>query len=211
MLKKLSVIIPVFNNLASLKELNEHLYGIKIEIANLGVNLQIVYVDDGSIDGSWSELNALKSQYSEFIDCIKLSRNFGQLSAMFAGYHHARKSDAIASISADLQDPVHLLVEMTKRWVSGSKLVIAQRESREDSVLWKLTSKVAYKVLAHDVPNLPPSGFDVFLMDKKVIEVLLGQTGRRRFLQGDLLLTGFTRSLFLIEGEFDCTGNPSTR
>jgi dolichol-phosphate mannosyltransferase len=190
--RTLSVVIPVFNNRSSLSELNDSLLEIQEDISCLDIDLQVVYVDDGSIDGSWDELSALQAEYPNFIECVKLSKNFGQLSAMFAGYQYAKNSDAIASIAADLQDPVYLLVEMAKRWVLGSKLIIAERAGRDDSVLWKITSKVAYKVLARDLQNLPTSGFDVFLMDKKVIGILLGQTGRRRFLQGDLLLTGFT-------------------
>src|SRR5947209_6761608 len=96
--KLLSVVIPVFRNRETVRETCERILTVREErFPHLGI--QIVFVDDGSPDGSWEELQAVKADYPASVTLVKLSRNFGQVSAILAGYGVAA-GDAVITISA---------------------------------------------------------------------------------------------------------------
>ncbi len=153
---------------------------------------EIVFVNDGSTDGSLAELKTLRANDNQ-VKIISFTRNFGQMAAMLAGFEHAT-GDAIINISADLQDPVELIPKMIEQWQSGNEVVICHREEREDKLSAKILSRVAYAILRIGVPKLPPGGFDVALMDRKVMDTLNNMDTRNRFFQGDLLWTGYQTS-----------------
>ena len=106
---------------------------------------EIIFVDDGSKDGSLAEILNLKEQDSR-IKAITFTRNFGQMAAMLAGFKEAT-GDAVINISADLQDPVKLIPQMIEKWQGGSEIVICYRTDRSDTLLAKLFSRLAYGVL----------------------------------------------------------------
>src|ERR1700759_3719837 len=108
--KLVSGVIPVFRNAESLSQLYDEL----IDVATTRFptcDLEIVFVDDGSDDNSWEVICALRAADPARVSAHRLTRNFGQLSAMYAGYQLAR-GDALVSISADLQDPTPLIGDM---------------------------------------------------------------------------------------------------
>jgi len=187
-----SVVIPVFRNAESLKQL----YTEIIDVAGdrfPDCGLEIVFVDDGSEDDSWAVICSLRQSDPERVSAHRLSRNFGQLSAMVAGYRLAR-GDAIVSISADLQDPTALIGDMVARWMKGDDIVIANRAGRTDGKIASATSRFAYWYARRWTPTIPDGGFDFFLMDRRALDLLLQFKGRFRFLQGDILWLGLPTS-----------------
>ncbi len=188
MSKKISICIAVFNNAQSLTTLVDSIFAEQHD-SFPSHSVEIVFVDDGSTDESWEVLCRLREAYPETISTYKLSRNFGQLSAMLVSYENAQ-GEAIISISADLQDPVEVISKMVRAWESGSEIVIANRAKRNDGWISKLTSKLAYSIARRSIPSMPKGGFDFFLMSRKAADLLLAFKGRYRFLQGDLLWLG---------------------
>jgi dolichol-phosphate mannosyltransferase len=188
----LSVVVPVFRNRDSLGQLHEELTRVaSTDFPDL--DLEIVFVDDGSDDDSWSVIESLQRVDPQHVSAHRLSRNFGQLSAMVAGYRLAR-GDAVVSISADLQDPTELIGEMVRRWRRGDDVVIANRTGRSDGAASSMTSRIAYAYARRSTPAIPEGGFDYFLMSRRAIDLLLSFKGRFRFLQGDLLWLGLPTS-----------------
>lgn len=189
-MERISIVIPVYNNEESLESLLSQLH--QTCVSNDKITFEYVLIDDGSTDGSWIRLIELREKLYPGLKLYKLSRNFGQLAAMLTGYKLAETSDAVISISADLQDPVELIPEMIKFWNSGNKIVVATRNSREDSWFRRKTSHLAYFLLKTEIKAIPKTGFDYFLIDHKVVSHLNNSRGSYRFLQGEILWTGFS-------------------
>lgn len=191
MQKIISITIPVYQNKGTLKDTHNYIASLfKEELSNYAY--EIIFIDDGSYDGSIHELKSLVS-FDSNVKVIKFTRNFGQIPAIIAGLKEA-KGDAIVNISADLQDPINLIVDMVKLWESGSKIVVSHRVSRDDPLLAKLYSKFAYKILKAAVSNMPEGGFDFVLMDKLAVCAFNRIDARNRFFQGDILELGYKTS-----------------
>ncbi len=172
--KKLSVIVPVYFNEGSLALLFKELQVVEAQLNSLNVELELIFVDDGSGDGSYAELVKIKAQRPA-TRIVKLSRNFGAVHSSKTGYQFVT-GDGFLVIAADLQDPPSLIVEMTRRWLAGSKFVMCVREKRNDPVSSTLFTKVYYRLLrAIVVPNYPDGGYDLALMDKAMLPHM--QTG----------------------------------
>jgi len=148
-----------------------------------------VFFDDGSTDDSLSEILQLHERDSN-VKVITFTRNFGQMAAMLAGFRQS-SGDAVINISADLQDPVEVIPKMIESWENGAEIVICHRIDRDDPIMAKLFSRVAYGVLRISLPQMPSGGFDFVLMDRKVMDAFNTIDVRHRFFQGDLLWTGF--------------------
>jgi dolichol-phosphate mannosyltransferase len=130
-------------------------------------------VDDGSGDKTIEELKIFKNEYCEKVKIVKLSGNFGSYNAILAGMAHAT-GDCNVVISADLQDPPSLIVKMYDYWAKGIKLVLANREQREDSFLDKQFSNLYHSLIKrYGIKNMPTGGFDFCLFDKKLKEEVL--------------------------------------
>ena len=188
----LSIVIPVFNNEGSLRDLVTEIL-VLFEDSD-AVNFEILFVNDGSNDKSLEVIQDLANSYPDIVYYYNLTRNFGQLAAMIAGYEHARGA-AIVSISADRQDPTELILELYKNFLNGHEVVIAHRAARSDGFFAKFTSRIAYRIARKSYPALPKGGFDFFLMSSRVNEHLTDFEGRFRFLQGDLMWLGFPTAL----------------
>jgi len=188
---KVSFVVAVYHNEGALSITHEKIQSV---FANQlqDHEYEIVFVDDGSKDGSLKEILSLRER-DPHIKVITFTRNFGQMAAMLAGFKEAT-GDAVINISADLQDPVELIPQMVERWRGGSEIVICYRTDRSDSFLSKLISRLAYGVLRISLPQIPPGGFDFVLMDRKVMDVFNSVDVRHRFFQGDLLWTGYHTS-----------------
>lgn len=171
---KLSVIVPVYFNEGSLPLLFKELQDVEEQLLALGVELELIFVDDGSGDNSYAELLKIKAQRPS-TRLVKLSRNFGAVHSSKTGYQFVT-GDGFLVIAADLQDPPSLILEMTRRWLAGSKFVMCVREKRNDPLSSTLFTKVYYRMLrAVVVPNYPDGGYDLALMDKAMLPHM--QTG----------------------------------
>ena len=196
-MKKVSIVIPVFQNELNIAPTYQALKSA-LEKAS-GFDYEIVFVNDGSTDNSWTELRKVYDADPERITLINLLRNFGQVPAMLAGFANAT-GDCIVSMSADLQDPPSLVLQMLDEWESGHKLVVATRESRNDGFVNKLTSKMFYRLMRKfALPNMPLGGYDFFLIDRSIVELLLRMDERNRFIQGQILWLGHRPKLIMYE------------
>lgn len=106
-----SVVVPVFNSEASLRELRDRLLPV---MKGTGKGFEFIFVDDGSIDGSWEVLRKLKEEDPEITTIIRLAKNFGQHSATFCGFHFA-KGEYIITLDDDLQCPPEEIPKLIKR------------------------------------------------------------------------------------------------
>ncbi len=194
--KKISIVIPVYNNAQSIPILFERI--IEQFEADDKSCLEIIFIDDGSTDYSWETITALKAQNPEIITAIKLSRNFGQLAAMIAGWETA-SGDAVINISADLQDPPELIKGFLKDWDDGVDLVIGIRKNRNDRITSRFTSAIASWIVRRSYRDMPDTWFDFTLMSRRVLNVVISMKGRYRFSQGDMLYAGFKRSFIPYE------------
>ena len=191
-LKIVSIVIPVFNNEGSLVPLANQLLEVFRPISGF-FKLDTVFIEDGSTDCSWNVLENICNQYPDSFRAIKLSRNFGQLAAIIAGWDHVN-GDAVINMSADLQDPPSLISDLITEWQKGSDVVIGLRESRGDAFFERFTSNIAHKLLSYGIPDFPKSFFDYTLISNRVLNVVKSFGGRHRFPQGEMLFAGFRRS-----------------
>jgi dolichol-phosphate mannosyltransferase len=167
-MKKLSVVVPVYFNEGSLPPLFEELLGVENKLLDRGLELELIFVDDGSGDHSWQELLKIKAARPA-TKLVKLSRNFGAVHSSKTGLQFVT-GDCFMSLAADLQDPPGLILEMARRWQAGCKFVICTRATREDPPLSKLFARLYYRLLRLAVvKNYPDGGFDLALMDRALL------------------------------------------
>ena len=183
-----SIVVPVYHNAPSLPELHGRFD--QLAHAHPADAFEFVFVDDGSRDDSYAVLLALAAVDAR-VRVVKLSRNFGSNAALMAGLTHAR-GEAIAAISADLQDPPELIGAMLDRWHSGRKVVLAAREGRDDPGLTSLLSDAFYGLFRRlAIPSMPRRGFDFFLIDRQVCDLINGIQENNAYLMGLILWLGF--------------------
>jgi glycosyltransferase involved in cell wall biosynthesis len=192
MTETVSVVVPVYNNQQTLEETCRQIMQVR-ESDFKDLELEIVFVNDGSKDNSWEELNRIKDRHPGNITLINLSRNFGQLGALFAGFN-AAKGDAVICVSADLQDPISLIGRMVSYWKNGTEVVVCYRQDRDDGYFTRIFSGLAYAVARFSCPQLPKGGFDYWLMSRRVRNMLCAFKGRHNFIQGYLLSIGFSQA-----------------
>jgi glycosyltransferase involved in cell wall biosynthesis len=171
-MSKISIIIPCYYN-----ELNIPVTSIELleNEKNFpeGTEFEYVMVDDGSKDKTFEALQLFKKEYPTKVKIIKLSGNFGSYNAILAGMKYAT-GDCNVIIAADLQDPVTLMPKMFAHWQNGIKLVMGNREDRDDPFLSKIFAKTfQFLMKKYALPNLPKGGFDYVLFDKKLKEEVL--------------------------------------
>lgn len=188
---KISFIIAVYRNEGAITETYKKIKSVFTDRL-VTHDYEIIFVNDGSDDGSWAEIMALK-QTDRQVKALSFTRNFGQMAAMLAGFKTAT-GDAVLNISADLQDPIDLVPQMIQKWEAGEEIVICYRTDRSDSIGAKLFSRIAYGALRLAIPQIPPGGFDFVLMDRKVMDTFNKIDVRNRFFQGDLLWPGYKTS-----------------
>jgi dolichol-phosphate mannosyltransferase len=158
-----------------------------------GHDWEVIFVDDGSGDRSYEALLRVHEIDPKRVRVVKLTRNFGQVAAILAGLHTARGACCV-TMSADLQDPPELILEMVQRWNRGErKIVLATRTLREDGFLAAWTSRAFYRLMnRYAIPHMPEGGFDFFLIDRVVVDLMNRWEEKNTFIQGQILWTGFT-------------------
>lgn len=186
-MSKISYVIPVYHNQGSIQATCQ---GIAALFAGPLADHQyeIVLVDDGSKDHSYEEMLTAAAR-DPHVRTLRFSRNFGQIAAIIAGYRHAT-GDAVINMSADMQDPVELTVDMVWNWLAGSQVVVGYRQEREDVFAARFFSRLAYGALRMSNPEIPEGGFDFVLMSRKALDLFLQYRGRHRFFQGDVIWAG---------------------
>lgn len=166
-MKIFSIVVPVYYNELNLPDTIPQLMRLGNDLPSY--RLELVFVDDGSGDRSLDILLDFQERYSEIIKVIKLTRNFGSMSAIQAGFTVAT-GDCVGIIASDLQDPPELFVEMVHHWENGNKAIFAVRQDREESIIQKIFSNSYYFLIRKfAVRNYPRGGFDFLLADRQVV------------------------------------------
>ena len=185
---KVSIVIPVYYNEDNLLPLYDDIKEKIIDVINY--DYEIVMVNDGSKDGSYDVMKHL-AEIDNNIKIVSLSRNFGSHAAILCGLEKCTGDCAVVK-AADLQEPTALILQMVERWKQGNNVVLAVRESREESKKQTTFANLYYwMVRKTSLPTMPQGGFDVYLLDRKVIEVLLALDERNSALTGQILWSGF--------------------
>ncbi len=169
-MKKISIIIPAYNEEESLPYLYERLKKLMDDMRDY--EFEVLFVNDGSKDKTIQIIKEFR-QKDERISYVDFSRNFGKEIAMIAGLDYA-KGDCVIFMDADLQDPPELIPELVKYWEEGYDDVYARRSSRKgETWLKKFTSKMYYKVLQSltRVPIQKDTG-DFRLLDRRCVNAL---------------------------------------
>ena len=187
-MSKISIIIPVYYNADTLmllyKDMQEKILG------KLG-DYEIVMVDDGSGDESYTVMQEIRALDPANVKLVKLSRNFGEHSAILAGLSQCT-GDCAVTKQADLQEDSTLILEMYESWKRGNKVVLAVREERDDSAIKKFFANFYYAIVRKCIDkNMPKGGFDCYLLDRQVIKVLEMLDEKNSALTLQVLWVGF--------------------
>lgn len=170
-MRKISIVVPVYFNEPSLPPLFEALLSIERALLKKNVEMELIFVDDGSGDDSLAELFKIKKR-RESTKVIKLARNFGSAHASKTGLQFVT-GDCFLMLAADLQDPPELILEMVDKWLQGAKFIICKRTSRVDPLTSKLFGWIFYKLVRFFVAgDYPSRGFDLALMDRALLPYL---------------------------------------
>lgn len=189
MTERLTLIVPVFNERESLPEFHNRTRAV---LDGLPLDADILYVDDGSSDGSAEWLQALLEKEPRAA-LLQLSRNFGKEAAMSAGLDHAASADAVVIIDADLQDPPELIPTLLEHWRAGYDVVYATRESREGERWFKRQSAALFYRLMDrlsDVP-IPRDTGDYRLLSRRAVEALSRLREQHRYMKGLFAWIGY--------------------
>jgi dolichol-phosphate mannosyltransferase len=186
-----SIVIPVYYNEGCLIETMASLKNDVIA-QHPDLTCEVIFVDDGSGDGSLKEILRIREENPKTVKVIKLTRNFGQPNARLAGFYHAR-GKCVATMSADGQDPALLINEMLKaHFEEQFEIVVCTRQGRDESWYRILTSRLFYALMKKlSFPNMPPGGFDFVLLGRRALDVLLRNQEAHPFFQGQILWMGF--------------------
>jgi glycosyltransferase involved in cell wall biosynthesis len=199
----LTVVIAAFNEEAVLPTLHSRLAAV---LDDLPLQSRILYVDDGSRDGTWPVMQALARQ-DRRVSLLRLSRNFGKELALTAGLDRV-DSDAAVVLDADGQDPPELIPLFVAKWQEGFDVVFGTRSSRAgESWLKQATAKAFYRVM-NRVSNtgIPADTGDFRLMSRRVLEALRGLRERQRFMKGLFAWVGFPQVAIAYERQARLAG-----
>src|SRR5687767_7612937 len=184
----LSIVAPAYNEE---KNLPGFIAAIVPVLEAIGETFEIVFVDDGSRDGTLGMLAAASSQDPR-IKVVGLARNFGKDIALTAGLAHTT-GQAVIPIDCDLQHPVELIPQFVAKWREGFDMVLGVRSKRdEEGFLRRSMSRTYYKIMRWMTSvEIPPNAGDFRLIDRKIVDVINKMPERHRFMKGIFAWPGF--------------------
>lgn len=187
----ISVVAPVFNEEPILHELYHRL---RETMDGIGEPWELVFVNDGSRDGSYAIMRELHDQDPR-VRVVNFSRNFGHQIAITAGADYAQ-GDAVVIIDADLQDPPSLIADMVAKWRQGYEVVYAVRAKRHGETWFKLfTAHFFYRLIRGITGvNIPVDTGDFRLLDRKAVEALKSMREHHRFMRGMSSWVGYRQT-----------------
>lgn len=187
-MKKISIVIPVYYNQDNLLPLYTDLK--EKVLSKINIDYELIMVDDGSKDNSYQVMKEL-AKLDDKIRTVRLSRNFGEHSAILAGLSVCTGDFAVRK-AADLQEPSEVILDMMKKYEEGYKVVLATRADREEPMMQKAFSNLyAFLMRKLALHNMPKGGFDTFLIDRQVIDVLVKMQEKNTSLMSQILWAGF--------------------
>lgn len=207
---KLSIVVPIYNEAASLIEFNQELTDELTKLGTIGLkDYEIIYVDDGSSDNSVTIIKDLKKQFAT-IKLIVLSRNFGKESALAAGIA-AASNEAVITMDGDGQHPVDVLPEIIAKWQDGARVVIGvRRKSKSDGIIKKLNSRMFYATFNKLTrQKLTPNATDFRLIDRQVQQEFIKLHESDRITRGLIDWLGFNPSYVKFDARVRKNGQAS--
>jgi len=204
--KLISIIIPSYNEENNIADLYKEL---KRTIFSLSYNFEIIFVDDGSNDGTFKELKKIRSK-DKNIQILQLSRNFGKEIAMTAGINLC-KGDACIILDCDLQHPPGLIPKFIKKWEKGAEIIIGVREKGSgEELIKKIGSIIFYKII-NQVSNIKiiPYETDFRLMDRIVINEFNRFSEKNRMTRALVDWLGFKKDFIYFKANHRAQGKAS--
>ena len=193
-----AIVVPCYNEEAVLNETTSRLLEVMQRVAEKHADLQgrIVYVDDGSRDGTWSLIGSLSKQHPQVLG-LKLAHNAGHQHALWAGLEWAAAHvDAAISIDADLQDDVNVIPEMIDLFLGGKDIVYGVRRDRPTDTWFKRTTALAfYKLMSKLGGDIVYNHADYRLMSRRTLAALMTYGERNLFLRGMVRTLGFPQAM----------------
>ncbi len=202
---RLSVGIPVFNEQDVIPELLVRLFRVLDAVA--GGPHEVIFVDDGSTDGSRRLLEDAARQDAR-IRVVVLSRNFGHQAALGAALDFAT-GDAVVLMDADLQDQPEVIPEFIRHYQAGADVVFARRKTREEGLMIRTAYRLFYRIIAalSDI-TLPLDSGDFALLGAPVVAALRRLPERERYLRGLRAWVGFTQVGIDVDRKARVAGRP---
>lgn len=183
----LSVVIPAYNEGELVLTAARTISGV---LREANISYELVFVDDGSKDDTWPCLQKAV-QEDPNVRALSFSRNFGKEAAVFAGLE-AAQGDCVAVIDCDLQHPCEKLVDMYRLWEEGWEVINGVKVSRgKESAAHGFAAKCFYKIMSKAVRIDMSRASDFKLMDRKVVNALLGLTEHSTFFRALVGWVGF--------------------
>ncbi len=183
----LSVVVPAYNETGAV---GPAVQAIGKVLRDGGIPYELVFVDDGSTDGTWEEITKAAEQ-DPAVRGVSFSRNFGKEAAIFAGME-AAVGDCCAVMDCDLQHPPEKLPEMYGLWQQGWEVVNGVKADRgRESGFHGFAAKSFYRIMSKAVRIDMSRASDFKLMDRRVVDTLLALSERRRFFRALSAWVGF--------------------
>jgi polyisoprenyl-phosphate glycosyltransferase len=190
-----SIVLPVFNEV---KVLSTLLGRVRQAISALGLRSEIIFVDDGSTDGSARMLDQMAAR-SEQVRVIHFSRNFGHQAAVQAGLRFAR-GHAVVLMDSDLQDAPEAIGRLLDTWRAGYDVVYALRAKRKERAWKRLLFAGFHRLLAAvSTTPIPPDAGNFSLIDARVVREIVALGERDRYLPGLRSWVGFRQTGVVVE------------
>jgi glycosyltransferase involved in cell wall biosynthesis len=195
-MQTLTVVVPAHNEGTGLRQFHARLAAV-FDTLDLAAN--VLYVDDGSVDDSWTVMETLRAADAR-VATLRLSRNFGKEAALTAGLDRA-DADAVVVIDADLQDPPEVIVELVRHWRNGCDVVYGTRSTRAgESRLKKWTASAFYRVIGRlSATPVPRDTGDFRLMNRRALDALKQLRERQRFMKGLFAWVGFRQQAVIYD------------
>lgn len=190
-MSKISVLVSVYKNENNIIPFYEDfMSNIVPAFEAEGDDYELIMINDDSPDNSWSVMKGLAAR-DKHIKLLRLSRNFGAISATYTGLSYAT-GDCIAVRACDLQEPAELTVNMYREWKAGEKVIFAVREARSDGFFNDLMSNAYYWVMRKMVDSsMPKGGFDIYMIDKDVKDQIVKMNDKNSNINLQLMWLGF--------------------
>jgi len=200
--RRISVVIPVFNEQETLPELRR-----RLEESLRKYDFEVIFVDDGSRDSTLALLVSYNAADPRF-KAVSFSRNFGHQVAISAGIEVA-DGDAVILMDGDLQDPPEVLPQFIDKMAEGYEVVYAVRRQRKENILKRAAYATFYRILRRvSYLNIPLDSGDFCIMDRNVADVLRALPERTRFVRGLRTWAGFNQIGLEYERDRRYAGKP---